>query len=63
MTHPQTEPHDFKPRRGLWNRLRGICDHCYAPPKLHPRKEWVRSRPIGDDRFIDATAPHFKEGW
>jgi len=56
-------PHKFKARKGLLNRIKGICDHCYAPPKLHPRTEHVKARALGDDRFIDATAPHFKEGW
>jgi hypothetical protein len=52
-------PHDFKPR-GLrvW-----ICDHCYAPRKLHPRTTWTRARPLGENYYLSANAPHFKEGW
>jgi hypothetical protein len=52
-------PHDFV-RRGwrFW-----ICRHCFAPRSLHPRIGWVRSRPLGDNCYLSATAPHFKEGW
>lgn len=63
MSEPSVEPHQFVPRRGLWNRLRGICNHCYAPKALHPRRSWVRARPLGDNRFLSASAPHFNEGW
>ncbi len=52
-------PHEFA-RRG-WRRW--ICRHCYAPRSLHPRKAWVRSRPLHDNRYLSANAPHFKEGW
>ena len=56
---PQVEPHDFR-RRGwrFW-----LCTHCYAPRSLHPRHGWTRSRPYGDNRYLSADAPHFKEGW
>lgn len=56
-------PHDYRPRDGWFNRLRGICTHCYAPKSLHPRTVNVKARPLGDNRFISADAPHFKEGW
>lgn len=59
----QVEPHEFEQRKGLWNRIRGICNRCYGPKSIHPRRTWVRGRPIGDDRYIDDTAPHFEEGW
>ena len=57
------EPHDFAPRSGLWNRLRGICNHCYAPRSLHPRRLRARARPQHDNRYYAASAPHFREGW
>lgn len=52
-------PHDFA-RRGLrfW-----ICDHCFAPRSLHPRTEWARARPLGENYYLSSSAPHFKEGW
>ncbi len=55
----KVHPHDFV-RRGLhfW-----ICDFCYAPKKLHPRLVRVRARPLSDNTYISADAPHFKEGW
>ena len=54
------EPHEFRRRRGwrFW-----LCTHCYAPKSLHPRKGWVKSRPLGDNTYLSASAPHFKEGW
>lgn len=57
---PQSGPHEFQ-RRSWW---RGhICIHCFAPRKLHPRKGWAKSRPLGDNRYFSPDAPHFKEGW
>lgn len=55
----QVQPHEFV-RRGwrFW-----ICHHCYAPRSLHPRTEWVRSRPLGSNHYLAADAPHFQEGW
>ncbi|HEY9410771.1 MAG TPA: hypothetical protein VIP77_14420 [Jiangellaceae bacterium] len=54
-----TSPHPFA-RKGwrFW-----ICRHCYAPRTLHPRTEWVRSRPLHRNDYLSANAPHFKEGW
>ena len=54
-----TETHDFA-RKGwrFW-----ICRHCYGPRALHPRTAWVQSRPVHDNRYLSANAPHFKEGW
>lgn len=57
------QSHEFHQRRGLWNRIRGICNHCYAPRSLHPRLEWARARPLHDNTYFPANAPHFKEGW
>jgi hypothetical protein len=52
-------PHDFKPRGWrFW-----ICDHCFAPRSLHPRKCYSRARPIGENYYLAPDAPHFKEGW
>jgi hypothetical protein len=53
------DAHPFR-RRGwrFW-----ICTHCYAPRSLHPRTGWRVSRPYGDNRYLSADAPHFKEGW
>lgn len=58
-TNTQTSPHEFE-RRGwrFW-----ICRHCYAPRSLHPRRGWVVARPYGDNKYMSADAPHFKEGW
>lgn len=61
MRHPvsETGPHEFK-RRGwrFW-----ICAHCFAPKALHPRRGWVRARPLGDNEYLSKDAPHFREGW
>lgn len=54
-------PHDFHPVGRWWHWW--ICRHCYAPKALHPRTAWVRARPIGDNTYLSADAPHFKEGW
>jgi hypothetical protein len=55
-----TGPHPFM----RVSRLRWwLCRHCYAPRSLHPRRGWVRSRPLGDRRYLSADAPHFREGW
>lgn len=53
------EPHPFR-RRGwrFW-----ICDHCYGPRGMHPRRTWVKARPLGDNRYLSSGAPHFKEKW
>jgi hypothetical protein len=55
----QVDAHPFQ-RRGwrFW-----ICTHCYAPRSLHPRPGYRVSRPLGDNRYLSADAPHFKEGW
>jgi hypothetical protein len=52
-------PHRFV-RRGwrFW-----ICDHCFAPRALHPRREWVYSRPPTVHYYLSKDAPHFTEGW
>lgn len=52
-------PHDFAPKDWHW----WLCRHCYAPRNLHPRRQWARSRPVHDNTFLSANAPHFKEGW
>ncbi len=55
----EVAPHEFC-RRGwrFW-----ICNACFAPRKLHPRRRWVRSRPYGVNYYLSPDAPHFKEGW
>lgn len=40
-----------------------ICWHCYAPRALHPRTTWAQSRPVRDNRYLSANAPHFEQGW
>ncbi|MEU0207385.1 hypothetical protein [Streptomyces canus] len=61
MKRPTTEtaPHGFA-RKGwrFW-----ICRHCYAPRALHPRKGWVRARPLHDNQHLSVNASHFEEGW
>lgn len=52
-------PHQFRRRGWRW----WICTHCYAPRPLHPRKRWVRARPVGDNRYLSKDSPHFKEDW
>jgi hypothetical protein len=52
-------PHEFAAKG--WRRW--LCHHCYAPRTLHPRRSWVRARPLNDTRYISANAPHFTEGW
>ncbi|MFC8987880.1 hypothetical protein [Streptomyces sp. NPDC057115] len=61
MRQPETRtgPHPFVPRG--WRRW--ICRHCYGPRRLHPRRGWVRARPLNDNRYIGVDAPHFREGW
>lgn len=54
-----TEPHGFARRGWRW----WICDHCYAPRSLHPRRTWVRERPQAINTYLSADAPHFDEGW
>src|SRR6266705_2250020 len=58
MDTVKTGPHEFQRRRGwrFW-----LCHHCYAPRSLHPRTTWVRARPIGDNQYLSANAPHFKD--
>jgi hypothetical protein len=52
-------PHRFRPRGWrFW-----ICTSCYGPRSLHPRPDWTRARPAGDNTYLSANAPHFKEGW
>lgn len=52
-------PHSFE-RRGwrFW-----ICNHCYAPRSLHPRRTSVRARSLGSNYYLSKNAPHFDEGW
>lgn len=52
-------PHPWVPKG--WRRW--ICTHCYAPKALHPRNAWARSRPLHDNRYLSANAPHFNENW
>ena len=52
-------PHPFRRLGWRW----WLCMHCYGPKSLHPRKSWVRSRPVGDTTYLSANAPHFHEGW
>ncbi|MGW5429984.1 hypothetical protein ACWET9_22640 [Streptomyces sp. NPDC004059] len=61
MTESQTSvgPHDFAPKG--WRRW--ICCHCYGPRALHPRRGWVRARPLHDNAYLSSRAPHFNEGW
>ena len=64
MNQPETAettvaPHPWTPRE--WRRW--ICRHCYAPRSLHPRTGWVHARPLHDNRYLSAAAPHFKENW
>ena len=40
-----------------------ICLRCYAPKSLHPRKDWVVARKLGDHTYLSKDAPHFKDGW
>ena len=51
--------HPFVRRGWRW----WICHHCYAPKSLHPRPGYRRARPLGDNTYLSADAPHFKEGW
>lgn len=53
------EPHEFRRRGWRW----WLCNACYAPRSLHPRTGWVKARPLGDNTYLDSTAPHFEEGW
>lgn len=55
----QVDAHPFRRRGWRW----WICDHCYAPKSLHPRRSWVVARPLGSNYCLSADAPHFKEGW
>jgi hypothetical protein len=55
----QVAPHPFVPQG--WRKW--ICHHCYAPRKLHPRRNWVKARPLNDHTYLSADAPHFNEGW
>jgi hypothetical protein len=58
--HPsKVEPHPFEPRG--WRRW--ICRHCYAPKTLHPRRSWTIARPLTDNQYLSANAPHFKGEW
>lgn len=64
---PAVAAHHFIPRRRTWWRrlLRRpqVCNHCYAPETLHPRRAWVKSRPLGDDRYFRAGSDLFRMGW
>jgi hypothetical protein len=55
----QVDAHPFKQRGFRW----WICDRCYAPRQLHPRPGYRKARPLGDNRYLSADAPHFREGW
>ena len=59
MSESKVAPHPFR-RRGwrFW-----ICDYCYAPRSLHPRRIWARARALGSNHYLSKDAPHFKEGW
>lgn len=61
MKGPTTEtaPHPWAPKG--WRYW--ICRHCYAPRALHPRTVWAQSRPVHDNRYLSANAPHFESGW
>lgn len=59
MTENLAAPHPWSPQRWRW----WLCRHCYGPKSLHPRTEWVTSRPLGDTQYLSKTAPHFNEGW
>jgi hypothetical protein len=52
-------PHHWQPKG--WRCW--ICHHCYAPRTLHPRTAWVRARPLHDNQYLSANAPHFKGNW
>jgi hypothetical protein len=52
-------PHPFVRQGWRW----WLCRHCYAPKSLHPHLGWVKSRPLGNRRYLSADAPHFREGW
>lgn len=54
-----TDPHPWAPKG--WRRW--LCRHCCAPRVLHPRLGWVHARPLNDNRYLSAEAPHFHEGW
>lgn len=58
MTDPVVSPHPFCRRGWRW----WICDHCYAPRSLHPRRGWVRARALNDHRYLNKGAPHFRPG-
>lgn len=58
-SHTSTAPHAFASKG--WRYW--ICRHCYAPKSLHPRRAWVRARPLHDNTYVSARAPHFEEGW
>ena len=55
----KTAPHHYA-RKGwrFW-----LCHHCYAPRSLHPRTVCAQARPAHDNRYLNARAPHFEEGW
>lgn len=61
MNHTENSvgPHEFAPKG--WRRW--ICNHCYGPRTLHPRRGWVRARPLHDNAYLSVRAPHFHEGW
>lgn len=40
-----------------------LCRECFAPRSLHPRTEWVTSRPVGNNHYLSANSPHFRHGW
>lgn len=56
----QVEPHPYA-RMSRWRFW--LCKHCFAPRKLHPRKEWVRARPLGDYSRYVAKDYHLMRGW
>lgn len=55
----RVSPHPFVRRGWRW----WICDHCFAPWCLHPRRSWVLARPFDRHEYLSKDAPHFREGW
>jgi hypothetical protein len=53
----ESGPHDFTPVRGHPR----LCQHCYAPRRLHPRQRYTRSRPLGDLSYYRADSARFHE--
>jgi hypothetical protein len=58
-TRDDVGPHAWSRQGWRW----WLCRHCYAPRTLHPRRGWVKARPLNDHRYLSRDAPHFQEGW